>query len=119
MSEYDLRGEAVPESEVAKDLGFASVEDFRRWQTVMASRVAELEYALKQSKDEAARFQTTGRKMAAVLGLAQSYLESRLGDEPPRLGDLLLAIRVVLAKDADWGHRLEVTFPEIFGKKPG
>jgi len=105
MSKYDLNGEIVSEQEVATDLGFADIDEFRRWQTEMISKVVELERKLKQAEDEWVRFQAVGKKMQRVLERARAFLECDLDKLVPR-DDLLLAIRIVNGKAVDWEHRL-------------
>lgn len=63
MGGKDLVGRPASEEEVAKGLGFNSVEEFRRWDTETGKKAAEAEHAARQAKDEADRFRWHGRRM--------------------------------------------------------
>lgn len=107
-------GRPVTEEEVAKHLGFNSVEELRRWDTETGRKNAELEYALSQAKQEAERFRWHGRRMQVILEQVAPVLEGlEIGDEE-YTKKLLLAINVVcgkqvskLAETVDWKHILK------------
>jgi len=109
-----MEGVPVSEEEVAKGLGFNSVEELRRWDTELGRKNGELEYALSQAKQEAERFRWHGRRMQAVLEQVAPVLEGlEMGDEE-LTKKLLLAINVVsgkqvskLAETVDWKHVLK------------
>lgn len=107
---YNIRGEVVSEAEAATGLGFKDVTEFRRWDTEMGHKVGELEYALKQARDERDRFQSTGRKMMAMLEKVDAVLEGIINGTPPEDFDLKrmrLAIQVVCGHAVDWNHILD------------
>lgn len=109
-----MEGVVVSEEEVAKHLGFNSVEELRRWDTELGKKAADLEYALSQAKNEAERFRWHGRRMQAILEQVAPVLEGlEMGDEA-HINKLLLAINVVcgkqvskLAETVDWKHILK------------
>jgi len=109
-----MEGVPVSEEEVAKGLGFNSVEELRRWDTELGRKNADLEYALSQAKNEAERFRWHGRRMQVVLEQVAPVLEGlEMGDEE-FTKKLLLAINVVsgkqvskLAETVDWKHILK------------
>jgi len=109
-----MEGVVVSEEEVAKHLGFNSVEELRRWDTELGKKASELEYALSCAKQEAERFRWHGRRMQAILEQVAPVLEGlEMGDEE-HTKKLLLAINVVcgkkvsqLADTVDWGHILK------------
>lgn len=111
---HDMEGTPVSEEEVAKGLGFNSVEELRRWDTELGRKNAELEYALSLAKQEAERFRWHGRRMQTVLEKVAPVLEGlEMGDEE-YTKKLLLAINVVsgkkvsqLAETVDWEHILK------------
>lgn len=123
----DYQGKVVSEEEAAKGLGFANVDEFRRWQTDLGRENAELKYALSQAKDEARRFRSSGMRCTAILERCKSFLtgiknaievsDSRqlkesvgwYGDndkEPDHINKLILAIGVVCGGAVDWKHEL-------------
>jgi hypothetical protein len=132
-----MHGEIVSEEEVAKGLGFANVDEFRRWQTELGHKKGELEFALSEAKRESRRFRWAGMRMEFMLGKAEAYLQTELNaakhhvaklensgvmaegamnensemaavkDTIEILEKLLLGIRVVCNRDVDWKHVLE------------
>lgn len=131
-----MHGELVGEEEVAKGLGFADVNEFRRWQTELGRKNAELEHALSQAKDEAKRFRWHGMRQEFILGKAEEFLKRELATaktklseldvpfafdkDPPNphqlrkdlqariaeLEKLILAAGVVSGRGVDWNHVL-------------
>ncbi len=126
-----MEGVLVSEEEVAKGLGFNSVEEFHRWNTDLGRENAELKYALSQAKGEARNFRWSGMRSHAILARVKTFLEgikaaidaedSRqlresvgwYGDDdhdPLHLKKLLLGIRVVTggsgSDSVDWKNEL-------------
>jgi len=123
----DYQGKVVSEEEAAKGLGFANIDEFRRWQTDLGHENAELKYALSQAKNEAKRFQSSGMRCTAILERCKSFLIDikdaiDAGDrnqlkmatgwhwsdakEDGHITKLILAIGVVCGGAVDWNHEL-------------
>lgn len=113
-----MEGVVVSEEEVAKHLGFNSVEELRRWNTELGKKAADLEYALSLAKQEAERFRWHGKRMQAILEQIAPVLEevekAHLWGDETYMKKLLLAINVVCGKQVsklvetvDWGHILK------------
>ncbi len=105
---HDLKGTVVDEAHVAADLGFDSVAAMRRWETEMGQKVFELETKLETAEHNRDSFLRTGRRMQTVL----ERIHASLHRGEPLHPDLVLAIGVVLGKEADWGGRLRGWWPE-------
>lgn len=120
----DIEGVVVSEEEVAKHLGFHTVEEYRRWNTELGKKAADLEYALLQAQQEAKRFRWHGKRMQAILEKITPVLEGILDDpggwpaspyaNEEYIKKLLLAINVVCGKQVskqaetvDWDHVLK------------
>lgn len=105
-------GVAISEEQAAGELGFASVQDLRRWQTELGHKCAELEYALKKTKNDVCGFQWHLRRMTAILERCGEVLDriGRCGPasvDPPVILKLILATRVVCGRGVDWDHLLD------------
>lgn len=113
MSPHDLTGTPVDEAEVAGDLGFADVHEFRRWQTELGGKVADLEHKLRSAINERDNYRWHGRRMQVVLEKIRESLitPGRPLHSDPLPSDLVLAIGVVLGKEVDWENRLKDWFP--------
>lgn len=110
MGGENVFGRPVTEEEVAKDLGFSSVEELRRWDTEMGKKVSDLEYKLSQANSDKESFKWTGLRMMKVLAMVEPLLEGLKGmGLPPEeeLDKTLKAVRVVLGKEVDWGNTLD------------
>lgn len=103
-------GKVFSEEEVAVDLGFKDVFEFRRWQTKEGEKVWDLEVKLKTAESDRDQFWWTGRRMELVLEKVKVYLEDY--DHGPTTEEqkerklLLLAIEVVCGRGVDWNHDL-------------
>ena len=106
----DLEGKVVSEEEVATDLGFKDILEFRRWQTDQGYKIAELEHELRITKDDARNFRYAGMRMQKVLEKIEPVLIKLEGENiqtDPPLSKLLLAIGVVCGRGVDWDHVLK------------
>jgi hypothetical protein len=119
MGGKDLVGKPVSEEEVAKGLGFSSVDELRRWDTEMGQKVSDLEYKLSQANSDKENFKWTGLRMMKVLEMVEPLLaqmnESYLPPKP-EITEKLKAVRVVLGKEVDWGNTLEWLWERNNGK---
>lgn len=109
MSKQNIEGTPATEEEVAKGLGFATVEEFRRWDTETGRKAAEAEFAKAEAKREADRFRWAGRRMEVVLIKTEEFLtEIRrlVQGDAEKLDRLLLGIRVVRGQAVDWENSL-------------
>jgi hypothetical protein len=100
---HDLEGTPVTEAEVATDLGFADVHEFRKWQTECGQKVADVEQKLREAANDRDNFRWHGKRMQVVL---ERIAATGLITDP----DLRLAIGVVLGKEVDWEHKLKGWF---------
>jgi len=108
----DLNGQVVSEEEVALDLGFTDVYEFRRWQTDQGYEIMNLQERLLTARSDANHFRWHGQRMLAVLERAGVVLErvgrmGMVGVDPPQLQKLLLAIKVVCGHGVDWDNVLD------------
>ena len=101
----DIQGRIVSEEEVAGQLGFANVFEFRRWQTDIGNKLSEAERALYNSKQDAETFRWHGRRMQAVLEMIDDHLQN--GTAVENKDRILLAIGVVCGSAVDWDHVLD------------
>ncbi len=129
----NIQGVVVPESEVSADLGFANVNEFRRWQTKLGMDNGELKHALRSARGEASGFQWHVKRMHFVLGKIREYLtdikdavngaDSRqlkeaIGwNDPAYLDKLILAADVVAGRGVDWDHILKDWLDSIVPNK--
>ena len=104
MSEY-MTGKVVSEAEAAAGLGFADVFEFRRWQTEMGQKVADVEEKLRAAANDRDSFRWHGKRMQVVL--------EKVAALPSIPDDIALAISVVLGKGVDWEHRLDGWFDTV------
>lgn len=106
-----IQGTPVSEEETAKGLGFANVDEFRRWQTDTGRELAETKFAMKQAKDEAQGFWWHLRRSQVVLDKAKELLLA----SKDKIEDKELAEKVLFAIDViagnrqavDWDHKLD------------
>lgn len=103
-----IKGEIVSEESVASDLGFADVREFRRWQTEMGGKVAELEYKLRCAIGERDSFRAHGLRLQFVVAKVHAALPEPGREMEP---ELLRAIGVLGGKQVDWGDTLKGWFP--------
>ncbi len=104
-----IEGTPASEEEVAKGLGFGSVEEFRRWDTDTGRKAAEAEFAKTEAKREAERFRWAGRRMEVILIKTEEFLteiRQLVQGDADKLDKLLLGIRVVRGTAADWDNTL-------------
>lgn len=105
----------VPESEVASDLGFKNIYDYRCWQTIQGFKISELEHELIIAKDNADQFKWVGKRMQIVLEKLKHYLLNtpQTYDTEPSIFKLLLAIDVVCGTGVDWNNLIKPWFDNV------
>lgn len=103
-----IEGEVVSEESVASDLGFADVREFRRWQTEMGGKVAELEYKLQCAIGERDNFRAHGLRLQFAMKKVYAALQEPGREMEP---ELLRAVGVLAGKKVDWGDTLKGWFP--------
>ena len=104
-----IEGTPATEEEVANGLGFATVEEFRRWDTETGRKAAEADFAKEEAKQEADRFRWAGRRMEVVLIKTEEFLteiRKLVQGDAEKLDRLLLGIRVVRGTAVDWDSEL-------------
>lgn len=94
----DLTGKLVSESEVANNLGFKDVTEFRRYQTEQGTKISELEFALKSAKRERDSFQWYLKRMMYLLNKCKEHIKDNT---------LLFAINVEEGREVDWNNELK------------
>ena len=113
MVKSQMEGIPVSEEHVAGGLGFASVQEFRRWNTEQGREIGELKHSVKQAQEEADRFQWHVKRMMLVLEKCKEHIWHGFHEREK----LLTAINVVNGTGVDWHHIASDWLDEIKPRK--
>lgn len=107
-----MHGVLVSEEEVAKGLGFANVDEFKRWHTDIGREAEELKHSLRAAKSDAEHMRYGLKRTIIVLDKCKAFITETYNNELDSFqrkdtDKLLLAIDVVKGQGVDWDYILK------------